>query len=141
MFGQNREQIRLMYQTSWEKFQQNQPLEGVESLIVAVLQQHPEYQSLLTDPDALMQDFIETNQVNPFLHMGMHISLAEQLGADRPVGIRQIYQQFVSKAVDSHQAEHQMIACLEQVLWEAQATGTQPDEQAYLQQLQGLNAR
>ena len=136
MLGQNREQMRLMFQTSWHKFQQKQPLQGVESLIVEVLKQHPEYQSVLSDPAVLTKDFAEDNQVNPFLHMGMHITLAEQLGADRPLGIRQIYQHWKTKVTDPHQAEHQMIACLEQVLWEAQAAGTAPDEQAYLEQLQ-----
>ena len=136
MYSQNREQMRLMFQTSWHKFQQKQKLEGVELLIVDVLKQHPEYQTLVSDPATLSEDFVETHQVNPFLHMGMHITLAEQVGADRPAGIRQIYHQLVGKCSDPHQAEHQMMTCLEHVLWEAQTAGTAPDEQVYLQHLQ-----
>lgn len=135
MYGQNREQMRLMYQTSWEKYQQKQVLEGVELLIVEVLKQHPEYQTMVTDPTALQDDFSETNQVNPYMHMGMHITLAEQIGTDRPAGIRQIYQTLRRKVADAHQAEHQMMACLERVLWEAQTAGTAPDEQQYLEHL------
>ena len=133
MYSQNREQMRLMYQTSWEKYQQKHPLQGIEQLIVAVLKQHPEYQKVVTDPTALQEAYTETNQVNPYMHMGMHITLAEQLGADRPAGIRQVYQQLMHKAADAHQAEHQMMECLERVLWEAQAAGTAPDEQQYLE--------
>ncbi len=136
MFSQNRDQLRQMFQASWDKYQQQQPLQGVESLIIAVIQQHPEYQPLLTNPDALHQDYKQ--QTNPFLHMGLHITLAEQLQMDRPVGIRQIYQCLLHRMPDRHQAEHRILDCLRKILWEAHSTGRPPDEAAYLAQLQTL---
>ena len=136
MFSQNRDQLRQVFQASWEKYQQQQPLQGVESLVVSVIQQHPEYQPLFTDPEVLQQDY--TQQTNPFLHMGMHITLAEQLQANRPIGIRDIYQRLLRRMSDQHQAEHQMLDCLEQVLWEAHGAGRQPDELEYLTRLQKI---
>ncbi|MEL6710114.1 MAG: DUF1841 family protein [Pseudomonadota bacterium] len=136
MFSQNRDQLRQVFQASWDKYRQQQPLQGIESLIVTVIQQHPEYQPLFTDPDALHQDY--TQQTNPFLHMGMHITLAEQLQADRPNGIRHIYQSLLKRTPDQHQVEHQMLDCLAQTLWEAQSTQRPPDEAAYLAQLQKI---
>jgi len=138
MFSADRTQIRQMYQTSWHKHQQNQPLHGVEQLIVNVIQQHPEYQQLITDSTMTTQEYAANHQGNPFLHMGMHIALAEQLATDRPSGIRALYQQIVSQATDAHQAEHQIIACLDHILHHAQQTNTSPDEQAYLRQLHSI---
>ena len=69
---------------------------------------------------------------------GMHITLAEQLSTDRPPGIRDLYQRMAHAAGDAHEAEHQMMECLGQVLWEAQRAGRQPDEHAYIGCLQGL---
>jgi len=88
MFGQNREQIRRFFQQAWKKRLADEALDGIEALIVQVIEQHPEYHRLITDPDAADKDFhIDDGQTNPFLHMGMHITLAEQLGSDRPAGI------------------------------------------------------
>ncbi len=136
MFSQNRDQLRQMFQASWDKYQQQQPLQGVEPLIMSVIQQHPEYQPLFTEPDALHQDY--TQQTNPFLHMSMHITLAEQLQLDRPAGICDIYQRLLHRIPDRHQAEHRILDCLAQILWEARNTGRQPDTAAYLAQLQNI---
>ena len=136
MFSQNRDQLRQVFQASWNKYQQQQPLQGVESLIVSVIQQHPEYQPLLMSPEALHRDY--TQQTNPFLHMGLHITLAEQVQMDRPAGIRHVYQRLLRRSPDQHQAAHQMLDCLAQILSEAHQAGRQPDEAAYLTQLQKI---
>lgn len=142
MFGNNREQIRRFFYTSWQKQCSGAPLDGIEALIVQVIQQHPEYHHLLDKDTALDKDFATaTGEANPFLHMGMHITLAEQLGANRPPGVRDAYRHISDKLGDAHQAEHQMMECLELALWEAQARGKMPDEQAYLQCLGRLAAK
>ncbi|HHI76176.1 MAG TPA: DUF1841 family protein [Gammaproteobacteria bacterium] len=139
MFGQNREQLRRFYQESWRKHRQGLPLEGLERLVAQVIAQHPEYQAQVEDPDALARDFPDHGSAtNPFLHMGMHIALAEQLGADRPAGIRDLYRRLVSQTGDSHRAEHRMMECLEAALWSAQRDGRPPDEAAYLACLRAL---
>jgi hypothetical protein len=124
MFGNNREDIRRFYQSTWQKHQAGTALQGLELLVAQVIRQHPEYHKLITQDTALAQDFSpEDGQTNPFLHMGMHITLAEQLGSDRP---------------DIHQAEHQMMECLGLVLWEAQKQNRTPDEKNYLACLRKL---
>ncbi len=133
MFGQNRDQLRLFYQQTWQKRLEGMPLEGLEQLVAQVMEQHPEYHQLFIDQDALQKDFdIEDGQTNPFLHMGMHITLAEQLGSDRPEGIRGLHQKMTLKTGDAHEAEHRMMECLGLILWEAQRSGSPPDEQAFL---------
>ena len=133
MFGQNREELRRFYQQVWEKRQAGAPIEGLELLVAQVIEQHPEYQDMLGDPEALERDFnVEDGQTNPFLHMGMHITLAEQLGSDRPAGIRTLHRKITLKTGDPHEAEHRMMECLGLILWEAQRAGKPPDEQAFL---------
>ena len=140
MFGNDRDSLRRYYRTVWEKATTGQALEPLERLIAAVVNEHPEYQSMLVNPDAaLNQEYLpETGQTNPFLHLGMHIAIHEQLGSDRPAGILGIYQRLCRKAGNSHDAEHQMMECLGETLWEAQRNGREPDEQTYLARLQRL---
>ncbi|HID46030.1 MAG TPA: DUF1841 family protein [Chromatiaceae bacterium] len=139
MFGQDRGRLRRYYLQAWEKHQAGAFLEPLEALIAGVIEQHPEYHALLQSEDALEKDFVsEQGQSNPFLHMGMHISLAEQIGTDRPPGIRDAYHKIKIKLGDAHVAEHQMMECLGLALWEAQQQNRAPDEQGYLECLKKL---
>jgi len=139
MFGQDRTRLRRYYLQAWEKQQAGTTLEPLEALIADVIGQHPEYHSLLQSEDALNKDFApEQGQSNPFLHMGMHISLAEQINTNRPPGIRDAYQKIKKKLGDAHAAEHQMMECLGLALWEAQQQNCAPDETAYLECLNKL---
>ena len=79
----------------------------------------------------------EMGQTNPFLHMGMHIAIREQLGGDRPAGILAVHQR-LCRRLDSHAAEHLMMECLGETLWEAQRGGGEPDERVYLERLRRL---
>ena len=139
LFGQDRSRLRKYYLQAWQKKLRGEPLESLESLIASIIEQHPEYHDMLRSEDALHQDFTpEQGQSNPFLHMGMHISLAEQIGTDRPPGIRSLHQKLAIRLGDPHQAEHQMMECLGLALWEAQQQNRAPDEQAYLECLKKL---
>lgn len=140
LFGQDRNQLRQMYIDSWHKRKTNQPLEPLETVIANVIEQHPEYQSMLEDrDDALSHDYTpEQGQTNPFLHMGMHIAIREQLETGRPEGIIESYQLLMAKMGDTHKVEHGMMECLGQVMWEAQRSGKMPDDQEYLHCLKRL---
>lgn len=138
MFGQNREQLRRFFKTSWDKRLAGQPLQPLERLVAQVIEQHPEYHGHLDD-EQLQRDFGPAEgETNPWLHMGMHISLGEQLGTGRPEGIRDLYQRIATRLGDPHSAEHAMMDCLGVVLWEAQRAGGTPDEETYLECLKRL---
>ena len=136
---QSREEIRRIYQQVWRKMQQRSLLEPMESLIAEVIEIHPEYQPLLEENEDLdkLEFTPEQGQTNPFLHMGMHIALREQAGADRPAGIAEIYARLI-QARDRHEAEHAMIECLGESLWQAQRDNRPPDESAYLECLRKI---
>lgn len=78
------------------------------------------------------------DQANPFLHMGLHIAVLEQVQTDRPAGIRDIYQKLVQHHGEAHMAEHGMMMCLEQTLWMAQQNNQAPDEMLYMENLRRL---
>lgn len=136
---QSRDQVRQVYLDVWHKMQQKQLLEPMEALIADVIDSHPEYHALLADDaEVKQQEFTpEQGQTNPFLHMGMHIALREQAGTDRPAGINAIYQRLTA-AKGQHQAEHAMMECLGQSLWNAQRIGVAPDENEYFDCLKKL---
>jgi len=136
---QSRDEVRRVYLEVWHKMQQKQLLQPMQAMIAAVIEAHPEYHSLLEAGKQVTDaEFTpEQGQTNPFLHMGMHIALREQAGADRPPGIASLYQRLVA-ARGQHEAEHAMMECLGQTLWQAQRDGEQPDEHAYLDCLKKL---
>ncbi len=140
MYGQNRDEIRRVYCAAWDKHLQGRPLEALEEQLVAVIGLHPEYHALLADhAAALARDFTpEMGQTNPFLHMGMHLAIHEQLATDRPAGITATFGTLMARVQDAHEVEHRMMECLGEALWQARHDGQAPDEARYLQCLQQL---
>jgi len=140
MFGTDRTALRRFYVESWRKARNNEPMEVLEQQIATVISEHPEYQSLFEQADErLDRDFApENGDSNPFLHMGMHLALREQLATGRPTGIRELWPLLMKKFGDTHKVEHHMMECLGQALWEAQRHNRMPDEAAYLECLRRL---
>jgi hypothetical protein len=138
--GQNREQLRQMYLDAWRKYTARQPLEPLEAQVAAVIAEHPEYVPLLeSGTQALAAEYTpEGGRQNPFLHMGLHLAIREQVATDRPPGIGQIHQLLSKRLGASHAAEHAMLEALAETLWEAQRSGCAPDEQRYLERLRAL---
>ncbi len=140
LFGQNRDELRRFYVTTWAKRRRGETLEGLEAQVAGVIEQHPEYHPLLADEDAAIggEWHADSGDSNPFLHMGMHIAILEQLSTDRPAGLRTAYQGLMMKLGDAHAVEHRMMECLGRIMWEAQQSGREPDERAYLACIQSI---
>jgi hypothetical protein len=136
---QSRDETRQVYLTVWNKIQQGQILEPLESVIADIIKGHPEYHDLLASGEPAQQaEFTpESGHSNPFLHMGMHIAIREQAHTDRPAGIKKLHKKLCRKKGE-HDAEHLMMECLGQSLWLAQRNNTMPDEKAYLDCLRSL---
>jgi len=137
---QDRDSSRRFFIEVWQKHNAVIPLQPLEELILGVIQEHPEYHGFLQeDEDILGQEFTpETGHTNPFLHMGMHIAIREQVANNRPPGITHIYQQLAKSATSVHDLEHRIMECLGEALWRAQRDNTLPDETAYLECLKEL---
>jgi hypothetical protein len=138
IFSSERDSLRRMYREAWQKRTQGRPMSPLESQIADIIAEHPEYHGAIADkgPD---EDYLpEGGQANPYLHMGLHLALREQVTTDRPPGIRRLYQQILAQSGDLHDAEHRMIECLAETLWDAQASNSAPDEGRYLERLRQL---
>lgn len=138
IFGQDRQELRQMYVDAWHKSVNSEVLSPLEAQIASVVQQHPEYQAVL-EQNPMETEFVpEGGETNPFLHMGLHLAIREQVATNRPAGIATIHRTLSEKTGDAHNAEHRMIDCLAETLWEAQSANSAPDEGKYLDRLHSL---
>ena len=138
IFGTDRNELRQMYVDAWRKSCAGEILSPLEAQIAQVIQDHPEYQPAMST-DTLDESFLpEGGETNPFLHMGLHLAVREQVATNRPTGIAEVFELLRKKSGDRHAAEHQTLDCLAEALWTAQNNNTAPDEQAYLESLRRL---
>lgn len=98
------------------------------------MNEHPEYAQDFSDVDAALADMGNTpeGRTNPFLHLSMHLSISEQCSIDQPRGIRQAVELLTHKRNSLHQAHHETMECLGQMLWESQQAGRPPQGDAYI---------
>ena len=135
--NQSRDQLRRVYIEAWRKRREGLPIEPLEAQVADVIALHSEYHAALErGDDALDRDYTpESGQSNPFLHMGLHLAVRDQIATDRPAGIRKAFQSVAARLGSEHEAEHRIIECLAEAMWEAQRSGRPPDEAAYLQRV------
>lgn len=133
MFNPSREQARQFLFDTWRKYKQREVLTAMEDMALETILLHPEYQVILEDPARYQdKDYLpETGDTNPFLHMGMHIAIREQLSIDQPPGIRQRFRHLSEKTGDEHAAVHQIMECLAEMIWQAQRNQTEMDAAVY----------
>ncbi len=141
--GSTREQLRQSYAEAWRKHSERIPMTPLESLIADVIGRHPEYHALVSDAHAVhaYETAAEGTAENPFLHMGLHIAVREQVSIDRPPGVRELRQALASRLGQEHDADHVLMEALAETLWESQRRGQAPDERRYLERARArLNA-
>ena len=139
MFSSDRTELRGMFYAAWKMKRDGKVLDALQQMIVDVIEQHPEYHALLENPDGLDRDFSPAlGETNPFLHMSLHIALVEQVSTDRPAGIRDCHQRLARALASTHEAEHRMMQCLSEAIWQAQRRNTVPDEAAYIECLRRM---
>lgn len=133
MFNPTREQVRTFFCEAWRKHRERLILEGAEAVAADLITHHPEYHTLLEDPQAAIEkEFTpEGGQMNPFLHLSLHLAVADQLAVDQPPGIRAAYEQ-LRQRLDVHDAEHAVMECLGETLWRSQRDNAPMDANAYL---------
>jgi len=134
MFNPSRDEARRFVTDAWAKFRAGAPLSGLERIAAGIVALHPEYHSIVENPERhLDRDYQpESGDVNPFLHLSLHLAIAEQLSIDQPPGIRAHYERLVAAKGDEHEALHAVLDCLGEVIWHAQRHGTPADASIYL---------
>lgn len=133
MFNPSRDEVRQFFCDTWRKQRAGDILSPLESVAAQWLTEHPEYHAVLENPTDATRDYTpDEGQTNPFLHLSMHLAISEQISIDQPPGIRAAYERLAQRLDSPHEAQHRIMECLGQVLWQSQRDGTPPDSEAYL---------
>jgi len=134
LYNPSRDQARQFLFDAWAKFKQHQALTDLEKIAVEVIQMHPEYHVVLEAPERYLnqQYFPEMGETNPFLHLSLHLSVIEQISINQPIGIAKIYDTLRQKYNDQHMAQHDLLECLAETIWQAQRNNTPLDSTQYL---------
>jgi len=134
MFTPTREEARRFLTDSWAKLRAHATLTDLEQIAAGLIALHPEYHAVLEQPaQHAARDFApETGDVNPFLHLSLHLAAAEQLAIDQPPGICAEFARIRAARADEHAALHAVVECLEEVVWHAQRYRTPPDGALYI---------
>ena len=130
----SRDELRRTYSEAWRKHLARAPLTALEAMITDVIGVHPEYQAIVADPHAALayESSGSDGAENPFLHMGLHLAVRDQVFIDRPPGVRELHGLLQARYGDLHRAEHALMEALGETLWQAQRAGRPPDEGYYL---------
>ena len=134
MFTPSRDEARRFLIDSWRKFRAGEPLSGLEQTAAQLITMHPEYHRMLEAPDEYLDREYQPEQgdINPFLHLSLHLAVAEQLAIDQPRGIAAQFARLREARGDAHLALHAIVECLGEVIWQAQRHGGAPDANLYL---------
>ena len=135
MFQPSQNDVRRFFCAAWRRHRAGEPLSPMDARAVDWIEQHPEYQAELADEAAALAAVytVEAGRTNPFLHLSMHLTIAEQCVIDQPHGIRQAVQLLAARRGSLHAAHHEVMECLGEMLWNAQRSGLPPDGQAYVE--------
>lgn len=134
MFNPSQADVRRFFCGAHAKARAGQPMEAIETLASQWIAEHPEYHADLLDADAAVARVYDgqDGQQNPFLHLSMHLSISEQCSIDQPRGIRQAVELLTARRNSLHDAHHETMDCLGQMVWESQRAGRPPDGAAYI---------
>jgi hypothetical protein len=135
MFNPTRDQSREFLFDLWAKHAAGATLTPLESIALSIVLEHPEYHAVLGDRERFLEREWqpEGGETNPFLHLMMHVAIEEQVSIDQPPGIRDAVQALAVKRGSMHDARHDVMECLAEIIWQAQRNGTGFDNAAYLE--------
>ena len=135
MFQPSQNDVRRFFCAAYARQREGLPLEPMQALAARWIEQHPEYHAELADEAAALERVytVEDGRTNPFLHLSMHLSIDEQVAIDQPSGIRQAIELLAARRGSLHEAHHEVMECLGEMVWASQRSGLPPDGQAYLE--------
>jgi hypothetical protein len=135
MYTPSQLDVRRFFCATYRSWKAGQALDPMQKLAQPWVAAHPEYFAELEDEaSALALDYrVEDGRTNPFLHLSMHLSISEQMSIDQPSGIRQAVELLAARLGSMHEAHHQAMEALGEMIWASQRSGLPPDGLAYLE--------
>ena len=134
MFAPSQQDVRRFFCATFAKQRDGVPLTPIEMLAASWIDEHPEYHADLADEAAALRAAytVEHGRTNPFLHLSMHLTISEQASIDQPRGVRQAIEQLAARRGSLHEAHHDAMECLGEMVWTSQRSGLPPDGEAYI---------
>jgi Domain of unknown function (DUF1841) len=134
MFAPSQTDVRRFFCDTHRKRLDGCPLTPLEAIAADWIAGHPEYHAELADVDAALAAVytVEEGRTNPFLHLAMHLTITEQVSIDQPRGIKQAFELLAARLGSAHEAQHGVMDCLGEMVWESQRSGRPPDGERYL---------
>ncbi|MEO5700376.1 MAG: DUF1841 family protein [Casimicrobiaceae bacterium] len=134
MFTPSRDEARQFLIESWRKHTAGEARSALETIAAEIIAMHPEYHTVLQSPlrHAHRDYHPEVGEMNPFLHLSLHLAVAEQMAIDQPPGLRDHFTRIAAARGDEHAALHAVVECLGEVIWHAQRHRLPPDGSLYL---------
>ncbi len=134
MFQPSQHDVRRFFCEVLRKQRAGEPMTPMQALAASWVAEHPEYHAELADVDAALAASytVDDGRTNPFLHLSMHLSISEQVAIDQPSGIRQAFGLLAARRGSAHEAQHEVMECLGEMIWASQRSGLPPDGIAYL---------
>ena len=139
MFSQDRKKQREFLAKSWQKYTSNKPLEPLEKQLVSIIEIHHEYHDLIGNIES--EYFPEQGEVNPFLHINLHLALRDQLSINMPKGVKEVYKKLIEQYTDLHIVEHLMMECIAEMIYISQKNNTAIDQESYLNCIANLTRK
>jgi hypothetical protein len=135
MFQPSQADVRRFFCRTYAQQRAGALLDPMEAIAARWIDEHPEYHADLADEDAALQAVftVEAGRTNPFLHLSMHLTVEEQCSIDQPAGIRQAVQALAARRGSWHEAHHEVMECLGEMVWASQRSGRPPDGLVYLE--------
>ena len=134
MFTPSQNDVRRFFCEAHTKARGGAPMTALEIVAADWIALHPEYHAELADVDAALAAVydIDAGRTNPFLHLSMHLSISEQVSIDQPRGIRQAVELLAARCGSLHDAHHDVMECLGEMMWASQRSGLPPDGERYI---------
>lgn len=134
MFQPSQNDVRRFFCGAYRRQRAGEPVTAMDALAARWIAEHPEYHAELADEAAALAAVytVEDGRTNPFLHLSMHLSIDEQCSIDQPTGIRQAVSLLAARRNALHEAHHEVMECLGEMIWASQRSGLPPDGQAYI---------
>jgi hypothetical protein len=134
MFQPSQSDVRRFFCGARAKVHARLPLDPMEQIAARWVAEHPEYDADLADEAAALTAIytVADGRTNPFLHLSMHLTIEEQVAIDQPTGIRQAVALLAARRGSLHEAHHEVMECLGEMIWASQRSGLPPDGPAYI---------
>jgi len=139
VFSQDKKKQREYLADSWQKYIKNRPLELLEKQLVSIIEIHPEYHDLICNIET--DYFPEQGEVNPFLHINLHLALRDQLSINQPKGIKEAHQKLIKQHKDPHAVEHLMMEYIAEMIYISQKNNTAMDHENYLKRIKSMTTK